>query len=119
MNRIRSTLLGLALALPIALPASADVLLVDTLPASASTSTPVGGVSMQQVRQQFGNPVTEHPAVSVSGGPSQPPITRWDYERFYVVFERDRVINAVQPDRPTPLQRTDELEVRTETLGAN
>lgn len=95
MYRIRLTLLGLVLALPIALPAGADVLLVDSLAASASTSTPAGGVTMSQVRQQFGNPVTEHPTVSASGGPSQPPITRWDYAGFSVFFEHDRVVHSV------------------------
>jgi hypothetical protein len=95
MDRIRSTLLGLVLALPIALPAGADVLLVDSLAASASTSTPASGVTMSQVRQQFGNPATEHPTVSVSGGPSQPPITRWDYAGFSVFFEHDRVVHSV------------------------
>jgi hypothetical protein len=95
MDRIRSILFGLVLALPAALPASADVLLVDTLPASASTSTPASGVTMAQVREQFGNPVTEHPAVSVSAGPAQPPITRWDYAGFSVFFEHDRVVHSV------------------------
>ncbi|MDH3980235.1 MAG: hypothetical protein OEU91_06965 [Gammaproteobacteria bacterium] len=95
MNRIRLTLLGLALALPTALPASADVLLVDSLSASASISTPASGVNMPQVRQQFGNPLTEHPSVSVSGGPLQPPITRWDYAGFSVFFEHDRVVHSV------------------------
>jgi hypothetical protein len=93
MDRIRSILFGLVLALPAALPVSADVLLVDTLPASAST--PASGISMSQVRQQFGNPVTEHPAVSVSAGPAQPPITRWDYAGFSVFFENDRVVHSV------------------------
>ncbi len=95
MNHIRSTLLGLALALATALPAGADVLLVDTLPAAASTPTPKSGVTMSQVREQFGSPQTEHPVVSVSGGPSQPPITRWDYAGFSVFFEHDRVVHSV------------------------
>jgi hypothetical protein len=95
MNRVRSTLFGLVLALPAALPASADVLLVDTLPAAASTSTPAGGITMSQVREQFGSPLTEHPTVSASGGPSQPPITRWDYAGYSVFFEHDRVVHSV------------------------
>jgi hypothetical protein len=95
MYRIRSTLLGLVLALPVALPASAEVLLVDTLPAAASIPTPASGVTMSQVRAQFGNPLVEHPPVSASGGPSQPPITRWDYAGFSVFFENDRVVHPV------------------------
>lgn len=95
MDRIRTKLLGLALALATALPASADVLLVDTLQAASSTPTPARGVNMSQVRSQFGSPVTEHPTVSVSGPASQPPITRWDYSGFSVFFERDRVVHSV------------------------
>ena len=95
MYRIRSTLLGLVLALPVTLPASAEVLLVDTLPAAASIPSPASGKSMSQVREQFGAPLTEHPPVSASGGPSQPPITRWDYAGFSVFFENDRVVHSV------------------------
>ena len=55
---------------------------------------PKRGLTMDQVEKQFGAPATRHPAV---GGSSQqqPPITRWDYSGFTVVFERDRVIDAV------------------------
>jgi hypothetical protein len=55
---------------------------------------PKRGLTMDEVEKQFGTPVTRHPAV---GGASaqQPPITRWDYNAFSVVFERDRVIDAV------------------------
>jgi hypothetical protein len=55
---------------------------------------PKRGLTMDEVEKQFGAPVTRHPAV---GGASaqQPPITRWDYNSFSVVFERDRVIDAV------------------------
>ena len=55
---------------------------------------PKRGLTMSEVEQHFGAPVTRHPAV---GGASahQPPITRWDYNGFSVFFERDRVIDAV------------------------
>ena len=55
---------------------------------------PKRGLTMDEVEKQFGAPATRHPAV---GGSSQqqPPITRWDYSGFTVVFERDRVIDAV------------------------
>jgi hypothetical protein len=51
--------------------------------------TPKRGSTMDQVQKQFGAPVTRHPTVG------QPPITRWDYNGFAVVFEHDRVIDAV------------------------
>jgi len=55
---------------------------------------PKRGLTMDQVEKQFGAPTTRHPTV---GGTSQqqPPITRWDYNGFAVVFERDRVIDSV------------------------
>ena len=46
--------------------------------------------------------------VSAVGGasPQQPPITRWDYNGFAVIFERDRVVDAVatsgEPPSPAP-----------------
>ena len=55
---------------------------------------PKRGLTMGEVEKQFGTPANRHPAV---GGSSQqqPPITRWDYNGFSVVFERDRVIDSV------------------------
>ena len=55
---------------------------------------PKRGLTMDEVEKRFGAPAARHPAV---GGSSQqqPPITRWDYSGFTVVFERDRVIDAV------------------------
>jgi hypothetical protein len=55
---------------------------------------PKRGLTMDEVEKHFGAPVTRHATV---GGASaqQPPITRWDYNAFSVVFERDRVIDAV------------------------
>jgi len=58
------------------------------------TEVPKRGETMSEVEKQFGTPVTRHPTV---GGASaqQPPITRWDYNGFSVIFERDRVIDSV------------------------
>ncbi len=96
MNHIRPTLLGLILCLPVAMTAVADELLVDSVTASASSvPAPQSGVSMEQVRQQYGAATTEHPTVSVNAGPHQPPITRWDYSDFSVFFEHDHVIHSV------------------------
>jgi len=55
---------------------------------------PKRGLTMDDVERHFGAPATRHPTV---GGASaqQPPITRWDYSGFAVIFERDRVVNAV------------------------
>jgi len=55
---------------------------------------PQRGLTMSEVEKHFGAPVTRHPA---AGGdtPRHPPITRWDYSGFSVVFEHDRVIDSV------------------------
>jgi hypothetical protein len=55
---------------------------------------PKRGLTMEQVEKQFGAPATRHPTVGGSSQ-AQPPITRWDYNGFSVVFERDRVIDSV------------------------
>jgi hypothetical protein len=95
MNFVRTLLLSLALPLTLAQPAVADTLLVDSLASAPAIATPRAGLSMTSVRTQFGEPAVEHPTVSVNGGPYQPPITRWDYDDFSVVFERDRVVHSV------------------------
>lgn len=51
--------------------------------------TPKRGITMSEVEKHFGAPTEKHPTVG------QPPITRWDYNGFAVVFERDRVIDSV------------------------
>src|SRR5262245_25821151 len=52
------------------------------------------GLPRDQGEKQFGAPAGRHPT---GGGSSQaqPPITRWDYNGFSVVFERDRVVDSV------------------------
>ena len=60
---------------------------------------PKRGLTMDEVEKHFGAPVTRHPAVGGSS-PQQPPITRWDYNGFSVVFEHDRVIDSVVSSGP-------------------
>ena len=78
-----------------ALPAArADVLIIEKLEA-AKIETPVRGATMERVQQLFGAPQ------SVSGPVGEPPITRWNYDKFVVVFEHNRVIHSVaRHDRP-------------------
>lgn len=95
MNRMHAMLLSLVLPLLPAGPVAADELLVDSVQSAPAIPTPRAGLSMSSVRQQFGDPVTEQPTVSVNGGPFQPPITRWDYAGFSVIFERDKVVHSV------------------------
>jgi hypothetical protein len=70
-------------------PALADVLLVDSIQSAPRIQTPQNGFTMSQIRQQYGNPVSELPAVG------DPPITRWDYDGFSVFFEYDLVLHSV------------------------
>lgn len=106
---MRSTLLALALVLPVGFAVQADVL---TLPQgdapSAAASKPAKGISMKAVEQQFGAPAKKYPAVG-GGSVRQPPITRWDYAGFSVFFEHDHVVDAVVPGQPPALHRTEEL----------
>jgi hypothetical protein len=55
---------------------------------------PKRGLSMDDVEKHFGAPVTRHPTVG-GGSAAQPPITRWDYNGFSVVFEGNRVVDSV------------------------
>jgi len=52
-------------------------------------ATPTRGMTMTQVSDKFGAPVTKIPAVG------NPPISRWEYPGFVVYFERDHVIHSV------------------------
>lgn len=51
---------------------------------------PVMGMSMEQVRQHFGEPVEVKSAVG------DPPITRWVYDGYTVYFEYSYVIHSVR-----------------------
>jgi hypothetical protein len=89
MNYCRSVLLFLTLALIASGPASADVLLIDGIQSAPVIQTPRNGLNMAQVRQQFGEPAQEVPAVG------EPPISRWEYSGYTVYFEHDLVLHSV------------------------
>ncbi|NVJ62094.1 MAG: hypothetical protein HWE27_17015 [Gammaproteobacteria bacterium] len=56
----------------------------------SNITTPRHGQNMEAVRQQFGQPSQQLPAVG------EPPITRWVYNGFTVYFEHDIVIHSVK-----------------------
>jgi hypothetical protein len=95
MDSIRSVLFVLTMAMLVPGAATADVLLIDSIESAPAIQTPRRGLTMTDVRQHYGSPVTEYPTVSVNGGPYQPPITRWDYDKYSVFFEHDVVIRSV------------------------
>ena len=55
----------------------------------AGVAAPRRGMTMSQVANKFGAPVTKVPAVG------NPPISRWEYPGFVVYFEADHVIHSV------------------------
>ncbi len=88
----------LILLLFMATTSQADVLLIDRVEAKSGLDVPQKSATMNQVRSQFGDPISEHAAVG------QPPITRWDYPSFVVYFEHQHVITTVlKKSKPTEI----------------
>jgi hypothetical protein len=87
--------LGLAMGTGLAAPAFAETLAVDGQLAIKPTGVtiPQRGLSMAAVEQQFGAPANKSGPVGNSA--KNPPITKWFYPNFVVVFENDKVIHAV------------------------
>jgi len=72
----------------------ADELLIDAIHNEPVNSPegiprPTRGMTMNQVKRQFGEPAQAHPAVG------EPPITRWDYPDYSVFFEHQYVLTSV------------------------
>ncbi len=82
------TMLALLLMMA-ALPLGADVLLIDEVRQVESMDLPENGQSKADVESKFGEPAARHGAVG------DPPISRWDYERYSVYFEHDLVLFTV------------------------
>lgn len=57
---------------------------------------PERGQSQSGVRSRHGEPVQRHPTVG------DPPITRWDYNDFSVVFEGEFVLHSIVHGEQTP-----------------
>ena len=107
---MRKELLIIALGLCVAsAPAAADVLAVPEGQQAREAGLPAKGISMAQVTKQYGEPREKRPTVG-GGSPKQPPITRWDYDHFAVIFEHDKVVDVVIPGAPAPVFNKNELE---------
>ena len=80
-----------AFALVATVPAVSETLAIDGQVAikPAGIETPQRGASMTAVEQKFGAPANKSSAVG------SPPITKWFYPNFVVVFENDKVLHAV------------------------
>ena len=80
-----------ALALGAAAPVLAETLAIDgqVVIKPANIETPQRGSTMASVEAKFGAPANK------TGAVGDPPITKWFYPNFVVVFEHDRVLHAV------------------------
>ena len=56
---------------------------------NTSIVTPNTGTTKSNVASHFGQPKESSSSVG------EPPISRWEYDQFYVYFEHDRVIHSV------------------------
>lgn len=74
-------------------------------PPKAAVHLPHTGMTMETVTARWGEPQTRHATVSNPGTEHQPPINRWDYEHFSVVFERDKVIHTINPQQPPAVKQ--------------
>jgi hypothetical protein len=67
----------------------ADVLLIEEVRQAGRMDVPENGMTTQDVRARFGDPVKVHDAIG------DPPITRWEYQRWSVYFEYKVVLFTV------------------------
>lgn len=68
---------------------AADVLLIEEVRQSERMDLPVNGQSKADVTAKYGAPVKQHSAVG------DPPISRWEYDKYSVYFEYDLVLFTV------------------------
>lgn len=90
-------------------PAPTEVVIVTAASHPATTSIfPTKGMNKSSVTRQFGQPSTKRAPVG-GGSRRQPPITRWDYDGYSVIFEYDHVVDTVQRGNPAPIRVMDGL----------
>jgi len=87
-----------ALGLALAAPSFGETLAIDGQLAlkPAGVETPQRGSSMSAVEAKFGAPSNKSSPVG------NPPITKWFYPNFVVVFENDKVLHAVVSGTTAP-----------------
>jgi hypothetical protein len=80
-----------ALSLGVGAPVLAETLAIDgqVTIKPAGVETPQRGSTMTAVEARFGAPANKSSSVG------NPPITKWFYPNFVVVFEHDKVLHAV------------------------
>lgn len=90
MLALKHTIAALVLCAAAA-PSMAETLAIDSQVTikPAGIETPQRGSTMSAVEARFGAPANKSDAVG------NPPITKWFYPNFVVVFENDKVIHTV------------------------
>ena len=77
----------------------AEVLQMPTTPKSFSVTLPGRGMSMTEVLENFGEPTSKEAEVG------EPPITRWNYPNYNVIFEYQYVIHSLTTNKPMGLMQ--------------
>lgn len=87
-----------------------EVVVITQASAPATSSVlPTKGMTQSSVVANYGQPSAKRPTVG-GGAPRQPPITRWDYDGYSVIFERNHVIDTVVHSQPAPIAVYDGLQ---------
>ena len=89
MKRDMKRIIVCTLLMVLAPAVMADVLLIERSQVMAGMDLPQKSTTMNQVRSQYGDPISE------SGPVGNPPITKWEYADFFVYFEHQHVITSV------------------------
>ena len=97
MNRIATSLITATLALaaaPLLLPAAHAESLRVKVHQEQHMNLPRRGMTMAQVKREFGAPLKVLPTRG-GGSKYQPPIHRWEYAGYIVYFANDYVVHSV------------------------
>jgi len=84
-----------------AIPANAETLAIPEQTKPFEVTLPGRGMTMTEVLGKFGDPVSKDPEVG------EPPISRWYYNNFVVVFEYQYVIHALIPKKPVQIPESE------------
>lgn len=79
--------------------AYAEVLQMPESPKDFSVTLPGRGMSMTEVLENFGKPLSKDAEVG------EPPITRWNYPNYKVIFEYQYVIHSLTIKKPMGLMQ--------------
>lgn len=85
----------------------AEALQMPAVPKSYSVTLPGRGMSMTEVLEKFGEPETKQPEVG------EPPITRWVYSNYVVIFEYQYVIHSLTTNKPMGIMPPKETATAT------